>query len=1215
MSSRNVAGHVHRENEAGSSPQVEGAVEYRAAVIPIHVTTNAPTPNGGSPLPRIIQRPAFGSPFSRTQLPSPTATARSHTSRLVRPERQLRRSPSGRSLRTGPLLREDDEKVTPWRVFSWAVTCCALPWCLRKCGMRQLEVQQAWREKIALCLIAFFMCGLLGFLTYGFNTVVCKDDGASYYYKDVGKYTPATFPHRYIIHGNIYDLSTFIPWHNNLDGFVNHAYPTDQISAQTGLDISRFFPNIGPNCVSAISQIVTFECTSPNFTAIHHCHDYKTSYQALSSLWLGHVTYTWSDVEAVNSTLTVFKNRVIDLSQYLAANNSFFGTWADSVIQSHLRRDATHGFGIGGGLGRAVGECLSDLYTVGLIETTTIGCIATDIVLDLSLAVILTLVFVRFGLAIIFKWFISSELGKLAKAKESQAVPATIATIARQSPAPPLPTSSDSPQHDQQDTPQQPQRSVAHSATTPAFGLHDHQRGIVASATSPFPTFGRRSSKRNGIYIEKHTSTENSPVGTPAGEAGDVNKGGVDPHALTLQLANPSLHHQTPAAGSPSSFVSSVIEYFDSIYTVMLVTCYSESADDANLFVIGLKTTFDSLARTTFSEKHKLLFVIADGIITGSGNPKSTPDLILDMLELDTHWPRNPEPQSYLAIADGSKRHNKARVYVAWYNCDGHRVPTILVVKCGTADEQSNPKPGNRGKRDSQLILMNFFKRVMFDDQMCPLEFDLFRKTQFLMGVTPDFFEIVLMVDADTKVAPDSLSRMVAAMARDPLVMGLCGETRIANKSESWVSRIQVFEYYLSHHLNKAFESVFGGVTCLPGCFCMYRIKTPKMTPAGPRWVPILANPEIVSTYSENVVNTLHKKNLLLLGEDRFLTTLMLREFPRRKLIFVPSAFCKTVVPAEFKVLLSQRRRWINSTIHNLLELVLVRELCGIFCFSMQFVILIELIGTTVLPAAIMFTLLLIIMAIIGPVVPVIPLLLLAAILGLPAILVLLTTRRVVYIYWMMIYLMALPIWNFVLPVYAFWHFDDFSWGQTRVIEGEKKDDAHGGSDGKKIDAKAVPFRRWADWEVERRKAANATAERRKLKKKGHRLSDTASTHSLGPGVSASPSRDASALDLAEHMGRADVGGLTIEGGMLSIPKNTKSKSMTHVDIGVPAEESGRMFGDGLSQSGGRAGVPTVTASEADSSKQFDAASVESAVTANDPSSQLFLGLRTQTKS
>lgn len=79
----------------------------------------------------------------------------------------------------------------------------------------------------------------------------------------------------------------------------------------------------------------------------------------------------------------------------------------------------------------------------------------------------------------------------------------------------------------------------------------------------------------------------------------------------------------------------------------------------------------------------------------------------------------------------------------------GRRTPTVIVVKCGTEKEaQTEKKPGNRGKRDSQLILMNFFSRVTYNDRMCPLDFDLFRKIHILMGVTPDFFEVVLMVRA-----------------------------------------------------------------------------------------------------------------------------------------------------------------------------------------------------------------------------------------------------------------------------------------------------------------------------------------------------------------------------------------------------------------------------------------------------------------------------------
>lgn len=58
-----------------------------------------------------------------------------------------------------------------------------------------------------------------------------------------------------------------------------------------------------------------------------------------------------------------------------------------------------------------------------------------------------------------------------------------------------------------------------------------------------------------------------------------------------------------------------------------------------------------------------------------------------------------------------------------------------------------------------------------------------------------------------------------------------------------------------------------------------------------------------------------------------------------------------TAAPDTWAVLLSQRRRWINSTVHNLVELVSLRDMCGICCFSMRFVVLIDLMGTVILPA------------------------------------------------------------------------------------------------------------------------------------------------------------------------------------------------------------------------------------------------------------------------
>jgi chitin synthase len=324
-------------------------------------------------------------------------------------------------------------------------------------------------------------------------------------------------------------------------------------------------------------------------------------------------------------------------------------------------------------------------------------------------------------------------------------------------------------------------------------------------------------------------------------------------------------------------------------------------------------------------------------------------------------------------------------------------------------------------------------------------------------------------VDADTKVYPSSMRLLVNCMVNDNLIMGLCGETKIANKRDSWVTAIQVYEYFISHHLAKGFEAIFGGVTCLPGCFCMYRLKARK---GDGDWVPIITKPEIVQEYSSNTIDTLHQKNLLLLGEDRFLTTLMLRNFPFRKMVFTPQAICKTVVPDEFKVLLSQRRRWINSTIHNLMELVLVRNLCGTFCFSMQFVVMMDLVGTFTLPVAIVLTVVLVVSmakTTINSLSTALPLILLIIVLFSPAFLILITTRKWVYLMWMIVYLFALPVWNFVLPVYAFWHFDDFSWGETRKVEGEGDDD-HAKKDGE-FDPSKVPLKRWEDYERKRIRA------------------------------------------------------------------------------------------------------------------------------------------------
>ena len=201
----------------------------------------------------------------------------------------------------------------------------------------------------------------------------------------------------------------------------------------------------------------------------------------------------------------------------------------------------------------------------------------------------------------------------------------------------------------------------------------------------------------------------------------------------------------------------------------------------------------------------------------------------------------------------------------------------------------------------------------------------------------------------------------------------------------------------------------------------------------------MLVSPAVLEEYSENNVDTLHKKNLLHLGEDRYLTTLMLKNFPQMRTSFTREAKCQTVAPDTWAVLKSQRRRWINSTVHNLLELISLKELCGFCCFSMRFVVMIDLFATFVQPATLFY---------IGYLVwecafyqsygnqqkfPLLSIILIACIYGFQVIIFILR-RQWQHIAWLIIYLLALPIFSFYLPVYSFWHFDDFSWVKTCLI-------------------------------------------------------------------------------------------------------------------------------------------------------------------------------------
>lgn len=240
----------------------------------------------------------------------------------------------------------------------------------------------------------------------------------------------------------------------------------------------------------------------------------------------------------------------------------------------------------------------------------------------------------------------------------------------------------------------------------------------------------------------------------------------------------------------------------------------------------------------------------------------------------------------------------------------------------------------------------------------------------------------------------------------------------------------------------------------------MYRLRTAD------KGKPLIISDEIIREYSDCHVDTLHKKNLLSLGEDRYLTTLMTKHFPYMSYKFIPDAYCQTAAPETWSVLVSQRRRWINSTIHNLAELMFLKDMCGFCFFSMRFIVFLDLLGTIIMPALCFYLGYLIYVAATHQgQFPLISIILLAGVYGLQA-LIFILKRQWQHVGWMIIYIIAFPVYSFILPVYSFWNQDNFAWGNTRIVVGETGKKQYLAVDDEGFDPRSIPLQRWDDYAV-----------------------------------------------------------------------------------------------------------------------------------------------------
>lgn len=161
-------------------------------------------------------------------------------------------------------------------------------------------------------------------------------------------------------------------------------------------------------------------------------------------------------------------------------------------------------------------------------------------------------------------------------------------------------------------------------------------------------------------------------------------------------------------------------------------------------------------------------------------------------------------------------------------------------------------------------------------------------------GVYRATADIIVFIDSDSFVEKDCVRHLVKYFINKE-VGAVSGHTDVYNMDTNLLTKMQAVRYYIAFKVYKAAESVFGNVTCCPGCCSAYRREY------------LL---EFVDTW-------LHQRFFgkeCTFGDDRSLTNYMIRKY---KAVYSEQAKAYTVVPDKFEKYIRQQQRWKKSWIRE----------------------------------------------------------------------------------------------------------------------------------------------------------------------------------------------------------------------------------------------------------------------------------------------------------
>ncbi|XP_042240833.1 chitin synthase chs-2-like isoform X2 [Homarus americanus] len=197
-------------------------------------------------------------------------------------------------------------------------------------------------------------------------------------------------------------------------------------------------------------------------------------------------------------------------------------------------------------------------------------------------------------------------------------------------------------------------------------------------------------------------------------------------------------------------------------------------------------------------------------------------------------------------------------------------------------------------KRWSQVMYMYYLLGFKLMDQ--PISVD---RKEIIAENT-----FLLTLDGDIDFTPSAVALLVDLMKKNTNLGAACG--RIHPVGSGLMVWYQMFEYAIGHWLQKATEHMIGCVLCSPGCFSLFRGKA-------------LMDDNVMARYTLKSSQARHYVQYDQ-GEDRWLCTLLLQRGYRVEYSAASDAY--THAPEGFSEFYNQRRRWVPSTMANIMDLL-----------------------------------------------------------------------------------------------------------------------------------------------------------------------------------------------------------------------------------------------------------------------------------------------------